>query len=431
MSKQHPGPQTTTSPGARIWRGLGSIKLTVVLLFVIAAVSGVGTLELIPQNLDPTEYGKLQGVWGRVIVALGLDDFYTSPLLRLPFGLLLCNLMACGLRRSAAGVSDAVGRGAAGTTLALEDREAAARRLEAAGFRVHALEPFRASRRRWAFWGFPLVHLAPVLVVAGAFWGTTGGFIGTQQIHVGRLSDTVFDWSRREEVQMPFALHVRDFRMLYYPRDIRINVFNGGAEPLEMVVREQRAFPIPGTDFQGRVERFDIESGDMFYSLERGETVLGPYSRGKEEGAPLRFRPLGFRDSDLRRVEADVGLFEMNGVELESTTLAVNEPLAYEGYRIYVTAWGDDDKGQPFVGFQVTRDPGQELVWVGSILLTFGLFLLLFGDGGWAREQEGVLRVRAMRNRGALLKALAAKPETMLPGEPPEQSPDAAAGGPP
>ena len=42
--------------------------------------------------------------------------------------------------------------------------------------------------------------------------------------------------------------------------------------------------------------------------------------------------------------------------------------MVVEGVRIYLTDYGQDRFGLPYVGFQFVRDPGQVGVWLGSIL---------------------------------------------------------------
>jgi cytochrome c biogenesis protein ResB len=77
----------------------------------------------------------------------------------------------------------------------------------------------------------------------------------------------------------------------------------------------------------------------------------------------------------------------------------VNQPASVNGYRIYLTAWGDDDEGRAFAGFQATRDPGEWLLWIASLALTLGVIVMLFAEGAWVAERDGRLEGRCSRDR--------------------------------
>ena len=140
----------------------------------------------------------------------------------------------------------------------------------------------------------------------------------------------------------------------------------------------------------------------MVYRVVGPAGELGPFSKSHEEGTPVRARPTAFHDPELRRAEAMVALTGASGEVVARQVVAINEPLVHDGFRIFLTAWDRDPKGFSYAGFQIVRDPGQTLVWVGSTALSAGLLLLLFGDGSWVREENGMLLVRASRGRGRL-----------------------------
>ena len=51
-----------------------------------------------------------------------------------------------------------------------------------------------------------------------------------------------------------------------------------------------------------------------------------------------------------------------------SAEVEVNHPLHYQGLAIFLTDYGIDPYGLPYVGYQIVKDPGQWGVWAGSIL---------------------------------------------------------------
>jgi cytochrome c biogenesis protein len=395
--------------GWEIWfRRAGSLRLTLWLLALLALVAALGTMNLIPQGLPPEEYGRSYGLAGKVLLVLGLDRYYQSIPVQGLFLALTVNLLCCGLGRSLTGVRDAAGRGSPSVRLAFTDRERAARALADAGFRIHTGEKLRATRRPWAFLGFPLVHLPPLLILLGAWWGTAGGAVYTKIIPVGAIAETAYDWSVRDEVALPFAVRVTAVRKEYYPHELKVQFRVAGSEATtEIQVKEGETFDLPGTQYRGVAERFDPESKLLTYFVLDGDRRLGPFVKGSEEGAPVLIRPSAFLDSPEKQVRADVSLYGADGSLLREAAISVNHPLDHEGFRVFLTAWGADGEGNPYAGFQFTRDPGQSLLWVGSVLLCAGLLLLLFGDGGWVREEGGELLVKASRRRHeALAEAL-------------------------
>jgi len=390
---------------SRLLSRLASLRLTLGLLLTLAVLAGLGSF--LPQGLEPAEFRDRFPGFGPLLLALGFDHFFTAPAYRGLLVLFTANLLACATGRSLKGWRNARGRGepsvrVPAASLAWQPA------LRARGFRVNRSAPLRARRRTWAFLGFPLVHLAPPLVMAGGLWGSLGGFVGTQNVYVGDRTPTVYDWSAGADRRLPFVLAVEDFRLLHYPLQLRVQILDGG-EPRVAEARVGAAVPVPGSPYGVRVTRFDPATGDLTYRVVGPQGESGPFSRGQEEGAPLRVRPLAFRDPEVRRAEAVVSLQDVRGTSLARQVIAVNQPLVRDGLRIYLTAWGNDPEGRPFAGFQVVRDPGQVLVWTGSLALSLGLLLILFGDGAWVREEGGELLCRASRGT-ARARALLAPP---------------------
>jgi cytochrome c biogenesis protein len=239
--------------------------------------------------------------------------------------------------------------------------------------------------------------------------------VGTQNVYVGDAATTFYNWSAGADEPLPFTLAVEDFRLLHYPIKLRVQfeLQAGGVHETEL--RVGQIVPVPDTQFRVRIESFDSKTGNMVYWVGSPTGESGPYSKGREDGAPLRTRPLAFRDPQVRRAEAVVTLSDSDGETLARHVIAINDPLVYRGIRIFLTAWDRTPEGFLFAGFQIVRDPGQPLVWVGAAALSLGLLLLLFGDGTWVREEGAALLARSTggkRSLGGLgeLESTAPKP---------------------
>jgi cytochrome c biogenesis protein len=395
------------------------VRLTLWLLLALALTGALGTGKLIPQSLAPFAYEELYGPAGKLIPALGLDSFYTSLPYRALFVLLILNLLACAVGRSIEGVKNAFAAGNPAARVPLTDRARTTERLRAAGYTIKSEAPLLATKRSWVFFGFPLVHLAPLFIVAGAFWGSVGGSISTQNIHVGSITESVFEWGTNKQLELPFAIGLTDFHLHYhYPLKLRVKALvQDDADGPVITTKEGEEFAIPGTDYSAVVESFDNVEDNMYYTIKSGDTRWGPFSKGMEEGAPLTLRPEAFK-GEVKQGEAIVTFFGADRAELFSTVIAVNSPATLMGYSVYLTAWGDDSEGLPFAGFQITRDPGQVPLWIGAVFLSLGIFVILFCQGAWVREEEGVLVGRASRERRLFATQLSEFAALVEPTEP-------------
>lgn len=380
-------------------RSLSSLRLTLWLLVALAAAAALGTFGILPQGLEKAEYASRYGMAGETVTALGLDRFHTSWPFRLLFLLLLANLLACGLVRSLNAFRNAFGKTPdLPLSAPMADRAGTLDALRDKGFTVPSENPVRAHRRRWAFLGFPLVHLSPFLVALGAFTGTQAGFVGTTVISVGTIDERAMNWKMSRDVELPFAVHVKSLKREWYPLTVRLEVFtSGGARKGEMVLSEGERLGVPGTDYEMELDKFDPDAKDISYRLYGQGGLVGTYSRKDMQAAPVRVSPKAFR-GEVRQAFAELDIYRPGNAAAQTVLISVNGPAVVEGHRIFLTAWGDGEDGKPYVGLQITRDPGQELVWAGSAILAAGLFVLLFAQGAVVAEKDGILTARASRN---------------------------------
>ncbi len=384
----------------RLLRRLGSVRLCVGLLLVLALAAALGTA--LPQNLDQAAFLQRFPRAGPWLVALGFPRFFASPLYRGLLALLTLNLLTCALGRSLEGWKAFRGHGTARIRMDGPPDPGMADRLRTAGFRVRSASPLRADRRPWAFLGFPLTHLSLPVIFGGALLGSLAGYVATQSVYVGDETRTAFDWTLEKERALPFRLKVDGFRQQYYPISLRVRLGPRGGPLREVVTREGGRVEVAGTDLTVRIGRFDLKGGNLTFWVETPQGTLGPFSRDNRDNSPVSLTPLGFRDPQVRRVEARVRVLGPGGKTVRNAVIAVNEPLVHAGVRVYLTAWGTDPYGFGWVGFQITRDPSQPLVWAGSLGFVLGLGLLALGGGAWVREEGGLVLAGATGGREAL-----------------------------
>ena len=97
-----------------------------------------------------------------------------------------------------------------------------------------------------------------------------------------------------------------------------------------------------------------------------GKTVSGEF--------PYEFKLVAFATPVLKKAWLDLKLLRDSEVLAEGTS-AVNHPLEWNGISYYHTSTGRDQYGIPFVGIQMTRDPGKLYVYAGFCVITLGLSL--------------------------------------------------------
>ena len=394
---------------------LASVRLTLWLLLALAVGAALGTFDVIPQGYLKTQYAERFGLFGDLITLLGLDRFHTSLPFRGLLLLLILNLLACGVGKSLEGLKNALRIGSPSAEIPFPDRALAAEKLRSLGYRVNeSPEGFTAARNPWAFAAFGLVHLSPVFIVVGAFLGSQLGFVGTVNISVGAIESRVTEWTRMTEIDLPFAIQPKSMTREWYPLRLRLMLkTSDGTEIGPVETMEGERFAVENTGVQVVVDKFYPDAQDISFRVFSGGGESGPYARKDMGRSPVRISPLAFK-GEVRQVVSELAFFDKSGNEIDRKSVSVNDPAVVSGYRVFITAWGADDGGKPYVGLQVARDPGQWLLWSGSVILTLGVTLILFAEGSWVRWRNGRLTGRSSRNRAAFSKLLAS-----LSGDPP------------
>lgn len=356
---------------------LSSLRLTLALLLGLALVAVFGTFEVPADNRYEVFY---QSLWFRSLLAL-----------------LALNLGACTLKtirrklmepRRFAETLDQEQVSLAGAVRLKGDppAEAVARLLEHRGWRMTDLDGRIIGRRgRPGRWGSTLVHLSLLVVMAGALTAEFG-FVGTQTLYVGDTSGEYYDWSREADVPLGFELRLDHFEPVYYPIELRFAAVDPGTGRIleTYTAREGESVALSGKGLSAVVRRFYPEAEYLVLDLYRNGVYLGEYQgaggRRQPENAlnpGFELRPVAYRDPVLKQLHSEVSILEAGRV-VKQGVIEVNSPLTHDGVTIYQTAYNRDKFGFWAAGFQLSRDPGEPLVWAGSILLVAGL-LLAFG----------------------------------------------------
>lgn len=299
-------------------RFLSSTKLAVALCLVLAAGGVAGSL-LYQGN---TAFDKPS-----------MFNVFRSPLFLAPAGLLVLNVLVC------------------------------------AGTRLSAMRA--GASRTWTFAG---IHAGLVLLVAGMVADGLSGFVGTGYFFAGKPSGAYHDWRANRDATFPFLLDVRDIRVEYHPINLRIGVADPGGKKLgPYTVREGIPFRAGNSGIAVIPRRFDVNTKTLLFDARVGGTTFTGLRAGMDGSTPLDgyvVVPVAYQDPEPSGYVASVR-FLRPGAPPEEKVIRINRPARYAGMSFCIVTQGRDRYGNPYVGFQMTREPGEGLFWTGGIL--FGL----------------------------------------------------------
>ncbi len=353
-----------------------SVKLTLALLLGLSLVAIGGTIW-------PVEQGEIQRY----------ELYYQALWFRLLLGLLALNLAACSWRtlqrvlteknRLSDQLSTIEATDANSYALASRDADTLTGRLGSLGFRVSCHNDRLLARRGLSGrWALPVLHLSILAVMLGA-WAAQLGIVGTMNIYVTHQSDRYFDWDVQGERPLGFTFQLDRFEPQYYPIDLRFAIYDPQSrkELQEFTTREGEIVAIT-PELSAVVRRFFPEEQHLVLDLLRNGVPFGEYhalsgSRSYPNSVDpgVVIKPTAFRDPIVKQLRSEVSIIE-NGKVVRQGVIEVNHPLVHRGVAIYQTAYNRDPSGFWFCGFQVSRDPGEPLVWVGSVIMCLALLLV-------------------------------------------------------
>ncbi len=408
-----------------IWRFLSSVRLTLAILIVLAAVSVLGTL--IPQREGVAEFAQGLGPGTlEVFRALRLFDIYHSFWFRALVTLLALNLIVCSLNRlgptlrlfRAAPKPDRTGPF---EDIPPENRfhtdlspvEAASR---AEGLIRNKYDKFDrkdigndifliGERGRYSLFGVYIVHVSVLMIIVGSIVGSIWGFQGFVTIPEGERVNTVRLRNSHTHKELGFHVECVNFDVTFYengtPKEYRsdIRFVDEGVEE-DVVLRVNHPFTfrgirfyqssygnIPGNEVDLVLRREGMENGETAVRATRGAKIPLPGDEGHfvveeirgdfmrmgmgpaadisvhpEEGEPVTFWV--FLHPDRARARFSQGFQAFPSLN----------PSAFEPYTFFLKGI----ESRYYTGLQVNKDPGVPYVWAGFFLIVGGLFVTFF-----------------------------------------------------
>jgi cytochrome c biogenesis protein len=405
----------TTSSGLldAVWDLFASIRMTIVLLFSLAATSIIGTL--IPQNSEPQAYMAAFGeTFFRFFSILGLFDMYHSWWFQVLMLMLVANIIVCSAERISQQRNLLFARGARFQPARFQnlpnrvefDDDRPVETLQHL-YQAHVSPKIRAVQSeaggggffffgetgRWTRWGVYAVHLSVVLLLVGGLIGSIFGFDGFVNIPEGESIQQVNLRSSGERLRLPFTIRCDDFSVSFYetgaPKEFRssLTLLEDGRPVVQKDILVNDPLRYRGISiFQSSygslpareaVLSFTSRSTGMVYTQEMkiGQEFAIPESLGTfslidlRHNAQFRGHPVG--DAFIGR------LAPPNGAP-EEIVLPIRFPTFDRMRRGEVVIAVDEFKEKHYTGLQVNKDPGVDLVYIGFILMILGCYVTFF-----------------------------------------------------
>lgn len=401
-----------------LWGFFTSMRLALALMLGLAGFALLGSVLIqAPPGMaaDPAAYDAwLQGLKPRyggfvnVFDKLGLFSIFNSIWFRGLAVALTTSILACSIKRTPTlwkaavhprtRVSDAFYTAAPysetiATTASPDDALTAARRVfRASRFRtVVDADPSAGvthlyiDQNRWAPFGTVIAHLSVVVVLAGAIIGSTFGYRDESfAVPVGSTVEV--------GAGTGLSVHAAGFSDSYYesgaPSDYasELVLYQNGLEVARKTVRVNDPLEYGGTAFYqsffgpAAVMKVTDASGANVY--QGGVPLLWSSDDDKRRVGQLQLSNQGLIvyvvgaasgrvDPVIRPGQMQVEVYRVGQTRpFNIQVLTQGEPMAV-GDLNYTF-----EREQQYTGLIVARDPGQMLVWLGSLALILGVFLV-------------------------------------------------------
>ena len=410
---------------ASLWNFFASVKLTVVVLLTLAALSIIGTL--IPQNENPAEYFRAFGPFlFQVLDTLDIFDMYRSWWFQGLIILLVINIIVCSIDRLQTTGKIIFTRN---PKFNLENyrrrksrqdfrlaadvetcKDAFQRQLaKSFGFcrteSVHQGYAITAEKGRWTRLGVYGVHLSIVVLLIGALIGSLNGFEGYVNIPEGESVDTIQQRFSGIPLKLPFTIRCEDFDVQFYetgaPKEFRskLILFENGQPVLQKDIIVNDPIRYKGINiFQSSYGKLDdaAPATVAFKEIELSFRVSASgkiYTRKTALNQPVEI-PEGLGTFVVNGYEpaaefkgmaigpALTGILTPKQGEPQSVVLPIKFPK-FDAMRkgavvIAVVNASIQQKTRYYTGLQITKDPGVGLVYFGFVLMIVGCMVTFF-----------------------------------------------------
>ena len=407
-----------------LWAFLSSVKLTIVLLILLAIISILGTV--IPQGEGAVGFAKtLSPAMFRFLSTLQLFDMYNAPWFRLLIGFLAINIIVCSINRFPSAWKRFNAKPSPDRTKPFENGftgdclevflsgDNAAKRVKRVlekGYKnvrqkINGADYFfYGEKGNLSHFGVYAVHLSVLLILMGGLVGSFFGFEAYVNILEGEKTDRIIIRKTMKPLKLGFDVRCDKFSVDFYK--------TGAPKEFKSVL----TFLVDGKAVQKNnlLVNHPVEFGGItFYQASYGtvpgkEAVLGIQRKSDAAsttemvvkgnvnyplpGGEGTFKVVDMRNDIMRLGPAVlVSLQPKTGDRLEFWVFKDHatviqklpppmlaspkfNPEAFPPYHFSLLSL----KTLYYTGLQANRDPGVNIVWAGCFLMITGLFMTFF-----------------------------------------------------
>ncbi len=404
--------ESVKNPFAGIWDFLCSLKLTIVILILLATTSIIGTL--VPQ--DPGKVEQFQQQIGKgtfkLFRTLDFFDMYHSWWFLALLGLFCSNLICCSIKRfpkvwktvrePVLIADDSLFRTLVNVEELVVKKPIEQIRDQVTGFLAarftqpvitekDGIVHLYAQKGAYARFGVYVTHLSILTILAGAIIGNLWGYKAYVNIPEGSEATQVMPRGSTTPIDLGFAVRCDAFSLTYYPGTTRpkeykslLTVTDGG-----QVVYARRPIIVNDPLTYKGITFYQSsygQTGDTVYNFTVTERASGKTVRisGPEKthlalpgGASLV--PLGYAPSYQQFGPAAQLSIDRGNHQHGTPFIVLQNFPGFDQQRggEYIVAL-DGAKQKFYTGLQVAKDPGVWVVWLGCALMVVGSMIAFF-----------------------------------------------------
>jgi cytochrome c biogenesis protein len=372
-----------------LYRFLGSVRFTILLLCLIAFGSILGTV--IRQGAAAEEYlaRYSEGTY-RFIHVLGLDDVYHAPWFYTLLVLFALNLVFCTVTRLRRFIEQRRGGrlpeeetllGFSARFIAPDRTAGDLKPMLGRGYCQTLLteEGMILERGRFSRFGVYMIHGSILLILLGSLVGLVAGHRGFMTLWKGDTKDRItLRGESGKELGLGFAVQCRDFAVSFYPggepKDYvsTVDIIDGGRTVMTGEIRVNAPLSYKGFRFYqatyGSSPSFDFTVGAEKVTLRESEV----YSKDDLVFMVARFVEK-IHDFGPGVLLAYVDAGETKGQWLLKDVVKLKE-ATMQGQKVRF----EEMTQEYYTGLEVSKDPGLWIVWAGFALILFGLYVNFF-----------------------------------------------------
>lgn len=384
------------------WQFFASVKLALVILFLITVTSIIGTV--IPQKEAADFYISRYGPkTAQLFAVLDIPDMYNSWWFLALLFLLGFNLVICSIDRFPSVWKQVTSDGLAlpperlakmanhkkwkSSGPVAENQAQLNEKLRGKGFKTTSRENGESTllfsqKGHWTRIGVYIVHTSILVIFIGAIIGSLGGFKGSVVIPETQETSKIFLFGGKGVEELDFTVRCNRFKIDFYPNGMpkeytsSLTVFEQGEEILTKVIEVNDPLTYKGiTFYQSSYEPYQDFVVTITTPAGTEKAFIIPFQQQESwTEEDIKFGILNAKVLGQSIVSSKLWFSDVNE---SPATIWIDDGVETEIERPNGT-YRVSAKQMYATGLQVAKDPGVWWVYIGCGLMLFGLYVAFF-----------------------------------------------------